>query len=80
MKKLSICGNCYFILTLLGVCHVKVNFVCPLNHAVTGVIHYLVGTVMVLFTMCTVCLRVVYDFNCVVSVSFTFPVLYSGIV
>ena len=29
-KKLSICGNCYFILTLLGVCHVKVNFVCPL--------------------------------------------------
>ena len=30
-KKLSICGNCYFILTLLGVCHVKVNFVCPLK-------------------------------------------------
>ena len=27
---MSICGNCYFILTLLGVCHVKVNFVCPL--------------------------------------------------
>ena len=30
-KKLSICGNCYFILTLLGVCHETVNFVLPLN-------------------------------------------------
>ena len=35
VKKLSICGNCYFILTLLGVCHVKVNFVCPLNTIMT---------------------------------------------
>ena len=26
VKKLSICGNCYFILTLLGVCHEIVNF------------------------------------------------------
>ena len=23
---MSICGNCYFILTLLGVCHETVNF------------------------------------------------------
>ena len=30
-KKLSICGNCYFILTLLGVCHETVNFVLPLR-------------------------------------------------
>ena len=28
---MSICGNYYFILTLLGVCHIKVNFVCPLK-------------------------------------------------
>ena len=25
-KKMSICGNCYFILTLSGVCHETVNF------------------------------------------------------
>ena len=30
-KKLSICGNCYFILTLLGVCHETVNFFCLLT-------------------------------------------------
>ena len=30
-KKLSICGDCYFILTLLGVCHETVNFVLPLK-------------------------------------------------
>ena len=33
-KKLSICGNCYFILTLLGVCHETVNFVLPLRPGV----------------------------------------------
>ena len=26
VTKLSICGNCYFILTLLGVCHETVAF------------------------------------------------------
>ena len=31
MKKLSICGNCFFILTLLGVCHETVAFFCPLT-------------------------------------------------
>ena len=28
---MSICGNCYFILTLLGVCHETVNLFFPLN-------------------------------------------------
>ena len=28
---MSICGNCYFILTLLGVCHETVTFLCPLT-------------------------------------------------
>ena len=31
VKKLSIYGNCFFILTLLGVCHETVAFFCPLN-------------------------------------------------
>ena len=31
VKKLSICGNYFFILTLLGVCHETVTFFGPLN-------------------------------------------------
>ena len=30
-RLFSKCGNCYFILTLLGVCHETVNFVLPLT-------------------------------------------------
>ena len=35
VKKLSICGNCYFILTLLGVCHETVAFYCPIKAAMS---------------------------------------------
>ena len=33
-KKLSICGNCYFILTLLGIRHETVAFFCPLTWSI----------------------------------------------
>ena len=36
IKKFSICGNCFFILTLLGVCHATVAMFCPL---ITTAVH-----------------------------------------
>ena len=40
VKKLSICGNCYFILTLLGVCHETVAFFCHLNYTCRAYVSY----------------------------------------
>ena len=47
---MSICGNCYFILTLLGVCHETVNFVLPLIECLSRVAKAV--------DSCTLCLTV----------------------
>ena len=38
-SELSICGNCFFILTLLGVCHETVAVFFPLNCCLSNYVH-----------------------------------------